>query len=319
MKLSAVAVAICVGLAAPASALNGGYMNSISGGANAKPSVKPAYRPQTGASPPVANGSYLQNVAAPPKAYANGTPAPAQNAAPTAASYLQQMGGGSSIGSSSGPKKSYSPFKSNVVPKSGGAGFGSYLDKVAGSAPASYSAPPAANSAPTAASYLQQMGGGSSIGSSSGPKKSYSPFKSNVVPKSGGAGFGSYLDKVAGSAPSSYSAPPAANSAPTAASYLQQMGGGSSIGSSSGPKKSYSPFKSNVVPKSGGAGFGSYLDRVGGSAPASISSGYGAPPGPEEPSFTIPAAPKASSYLGGMGGSSAPKKNYAPTQSSWKR
>jgi hypothetical protein len=358
MKFSAVAVAVCMGLAAPVTALNGGYMNSIAGGSNAKPFVKPAYKPQTSSSPPVANGSYLEHVAAPAKVYANGTPAPAAptaasyleqmgggsslgsssgpkksyspyksqvvqksggaaNAAPAAASYLQQMGVGSSLGSSPGPKKNYSPYKSNVAQKSGGAGFGSYLDKVAGSAPSSYSAPlvtPAANgnAAPTAASYLQQMGGGSSLGSSPGPKKNYSPYKSNVAKKSGGAGFGSYLDKVAGSAPSSYSAahvPPVANGAPAAG-----------FASSPGPKKSYSPYKSQVAQKSGGAGLGSYLDKVASSIPA----GYGAPPGPEEPSFTIPAAPTAASYLermggGKVGGSSGRKTSYAPTQSSWKR
>lgn len=46
-----------------------------------------------------------------------------------------------------------------------------------------------------------------------------------------------------------------------AASYLSQMSGGSIAVSAGGPSGSYAPTKSSVSQKSGGTGFGSYLDQ----------------------------------------------------------
>jgi hypothetical protein len=50
-----------------------------------------------------------------------------------------------------------------------------------------------AGPAPTTTSYLQQMSGGSGA-VRTGPTGNYAPTKSTVSKKSGGAGFGSYLD-----------------------------------------------------------------------------------------------------------------------------
>ena len=327
MKFSAVAVAVCVGFAAsPASAMRSNYMDSIAGGSAAKPPSGSPFLPKKPvAVPPPVNGGYLGNVAQANGVPANGTPvppsysSPASGAPATTGSYLEQMGGGAKSFASSGPKTSYAPTKSNVNKKSGGSGFGSYLDGFgSGSGSASPAQPsynsPSAQSAPPAntGSYLEQMAGGARS-ASSGPKTSYAPTKSNVSQKSGGSGFGSYLDGFGSAAP----AQPSYSAAPAQPSYSSQP---AAPIANSGPKTSYAPTKSQVGRKSGGSGMGSYLDHVGSSGAPSQHSYNGASAQPQQ--AAAPAA-NAGSYLEQMGGgassyaSSGPKTSYAPTKKKW--
>jgi len=329
MKFTVIAIAL-VGLASPATAFTS-FADSRSGSAPIKPA---SYGPSSGIKRSApgpgtlgAPSNYLAGMngsaspahpaapAAPPAYVDNGTTAPVNGAsapaAATSSGYLSQMGGGSSNGGSSGPKTNYSPFKGSF--KSGSSGMNSYLDRVAPS-PQSTSAPGAA--APVA----------SSSPAASGPRTNYSPFNKGGF-KTGTSGIKTYLDNVAPSAQST-SAPAASAtgsgpSANTSGGYLSGVGGGSNMAGSSGPKASYSPYKS-AAGKSGSSGFGSYLDGVsgnaapsGGFAPAAPASSIAAAAMPVDGS----APPNNGSYLSQMGQAktggmqtSAPKTSYAPTK-----
>ncbi|CAB9515016.1 expressed unknown protein [Seminavis robusta] len=243
MKFSAVALALCVGLAVPVSALSGpktswaptksqigqksaggsGFGSYLDNVAGTEPAAPTQSAPPAAAAAAPASGSGPKTSWAPTKSQIE-PGAPTQSAPPAGAAAAPASG--------SGPKTSWAPTKSQIGQKpAAGSGFGSYLDNVAGAAPAapSQSASPAAAAAPPA--------------SGSGPKTSWAPTKSQIGQKSaGGSGFGSYLDNVAGGAPATSAEPeaPAATAPPTAASYLDQVGGGGAA-FTSGPKKSFAP------------------------------------------------------------------------------
>jgi hypothetical protein len=200
-------------------------------------------------------------------------------------SYMENLGGGS-VSSSSG-SKSYSMSKwspkSNVV--SSGTGMSGYLSNIVPSdASSSYltsyqsaSVDPSPSTSVSTGSYMENLGGGS-VSSSSGPKSysmsKWSP-KSNVV--SSGSGMSGYLSNIVPSdsssshltsyqstsvEPSSYEtpvAPPASSAVSSGGTYMDHLGGSSSISStstSSSSPKSYSMSKwspkSNAVSSSTG-------------------------------------------------------------------
>jgi len=277
MKFSIAIVAL---MATPVVALQGGYLSQFGGGGKPKPSSLKKKGPV-----PTVGTSYLDKVAG------NAAPsAPVASRAPPAASAPQPSAPAPAFSSGGATNKEARLFAINETNEKMNSNYRercvlldeiesgvqmlvarSYAEPAAPAAATSAPPPPAAAAVappPPAAASMPPVVAAALAASAPPPRAAAAvapppPAAASMPPVVAAA-----LAASAPPPPAAASAAPATSAPPAAAntgSYLEQMGGGSSVAAKkpSGKKYSYAPTKSDVTQKSGGSGMRSYLDNVG--------------------------------------------------------
>ncbi len=306
------------------------YADALSGGSG---TTKPAsympkkYKDTSGSGMP----SYFNSMGSAPAPVDYNTPTvvspvvptPAAAAAPSGAglpSYTNALSGGNT------GKMKESSFMPKSYKESSGSGMPSYFDSMGSASNSNYSSPPAPVSTNSPASgtgmpsYTNALSGGSS------DKMKQSSFMPKSYKQSSGSGMPSYFDSM-GTAPTSYSSPPAPATTETSyaspavstnptsdagvSSYTSALSGG-------GPgKMKESSYMPKSFKQSPGSGMPSYFDSLGGGGNVANSPSSGT--GSYLDSMNVASTPSGAglpSYTDGLSGSggaaTAKQSSYMP-------